>query len=250
MRYFNILLLIICAFNISIAQSEDDYGPILEDGKVWILNQISEWDADATPYHYAEISIKGDTIVNGVEAKVVRYHKLIDSNNPDHEVILYEKDKMLYFYDWIYLNDWSPLIDFNFKEGEKTVNTIWDGTWKDGFVFDERGTILCQAKSRGYVRIQEDMVQTYWIEGIGSPSLRYLTVFPSSLGGIHSFLGAVYLNEECLFEMKDMALLSGISNLPSVPDRTSIIYDLHGREVSSPVPGSIYIRDGKKFVAE
>ena len=53
MRYFNILLLIICAFNISIAQSEDDYGPILEDGKVWILNQISEWDADATPYHYA-----------------------------------------------------------------------------------------------------------------------------------------------------------------------------------------------------
>ena len=27
-------------------------------------------------------------------------------------------------------------------------------------------------------------------------------------------------------------------------------YDLHGREVTSPVPGSIYIRDGKKFVAE
>ena len=28
------------------------------------------------------------------------------------------------------------------------------------------------------------------------------------------------------------------------------IYDLHGREVASPVSGSIYIRDGKKFVAE
>ncbi|MDE5806966.1 MAG: hypothetical protein K2H76_02535 [Muribaculaceae bacterium] len=30
---------------------------------------------------------------------------------------------------------------------------------------------------------------------------------------------------------------------------SSCIYDLHGREVSVPVPGSIYIRDGKKFVA-
>ena len=29
-----------------------------------------------------------------------------------------------------------------------------------------------------------------------------------------------------------------------------ILYDLHGREVASPVSGSIYIRDGKKFVAE
>lgn len=27
------------------------------------------------------------------------------------------------------------------------------------------------------------------------------------------------------------------------------LYDLHGRKVSAPVPGSIYIRDGKKFVA-
>ncbi|MDE6257747.1 MAG: hypothetical protein K2M53_05125 [Muribaculaceae bacterium] len=27
-------------------------------------------------------------------------------------------------------------------------------------------------------------------------------------------------------------------------------YDLYGREVTSPVPGSIYIRNGKKFVAE
>ena len=27
-------------------------------------------------------------------------------------------------------------------------------------------------------------------------------------------------------------------------------YDLHGREVTNPVPGSIYIRNGKKFVAE
>lgn len=30
----------------------------------------------------------------------------------------------------------------------------------------------------------------------------------------------------------------------------SSAYDLHGREVSAPVPGSIYIRDGKKFVSK
>ena len=35
-----------------------------------------------------------------------------------------------------------------------------------------------------------------------------------------------------------------------VHSSNSYIYDLHGREVSAPVPGSIYIRDGKKFVAK
>ncbi|MDE6026888.1 MAG: hypothetical protein K2G23_02315 [Muribaculaceae bacterium] len=36
---------------------------------------------------------------------------------------------------------------------------------------------------------------------------------------------------------------------PRLPKKTEKIYDLHGREVSAPVPGSIYIREGKKFVA-
>lgn len=43
---------------------------------------------------------------------------------------------------------------------------------------------------------------------------------------------------------------SEIRDIPANGNTNGIIYDLHGREVSSPVSGSIYIRDGKKFVAE
>ena len=43
---------------------------------------------------------------------------------------------------------------------------------------------------------------------------------------------------------------AGISEINSASSDDTPIYDLHGRVVTTTVPGSIYIRDGRKFVAK
>lgn len=49
----------------------------------------------------------------------------------------------------------------------------------------------------------------------------------------------------------DESFHASISEMVSEPSPASNkIFDLHGREVSNPLPGSIYIRNGKKFVAK
>ena len=237
------------------AQQPEGYLPILEDGKVWILDHIvvdhfdPEWP-EVDRYHFAQVSVKRDTVVNGVESKVVRFETLVPSDNPDRDIVLCERDRILYFLDTNYLKDWSPLLDFNFSKGGKTVDTIWEGCWKGGFIFDEEGKILCQDTWRPYVLIQEEMLQTYWIEGIGSPSLRFLTVFAVSPGDPICVLAETYLKGECIFRMDDLKELSSVSRVHVDSAHHTPTYDLHGRVVTAMVPGSIYIRDGRKFVAK
>ena len=237
------------------AQEPEGYLPILEDGKVWILDHIvvdpfQPERPEVERYHFAQVSVKRDTVVNGVASKVVRFETLVPSDNPDRDIVLCERERILYFFDTMYLKDWSPLLDFNFRKGGKTVDTIWDGCWKEGFVFDEEGKILCQDTWRPYVLIQEEMLQTCWIEGIGSPSLRFLTVFATAPNNTRCVLAETCLNGESIFKMDDLNELGSVSPVHVDSAHHTPTYDLYGREVSVTVPGSIYIRDGKKFVAK
>lgn len=42
---------------------------------------------------------------------------------------------------------------------------------------------------------------------------------------------------------------SGIGNITAGEDSAKATYDISGRRVNRPIPGQIYIRDGKKFIA-
>ena len=55
---------------------------------------------------------------------------------------------------------------------------------------------------------------------------------------------------EIVYKGKDFDGFASMRDITSDPKVSQTIYDLHGREVTNPVSGSIYIRDGKKFVAE
>ena len=63
------------------------------------------------------------------------------------------------------------------------------------------------------------------------------------INNIYTDDGAVY------YKGRNFQDISGVNEI-SVEKAESIIFDLHGREVANPIPGSIYIRDGKKFVAK
>ncbi|MDE5807972.1 MAG: hypothetical protein K2H76_07620 [Muribaculaceae bacterium] len=63
--------------------------------------------------------------------------------------------------------------------------------------------------------------------------------------GDYSINNIYFKDGRLLYKGKNVAAVQEIS-----PNASAVkLHDLHGREVSATVPGSIYIRDGKKFVA-
>lgn len=95
----------------------------------------------------------------------------------------------------------------------------------------------------------------YFIEGIGCidgflpfPCIEYLKTHDFS----YSFISLLSVEDEqgnIIFRPEMLSGTNDISNEHILPE-TSSIFDLHGREVTNPIPGSIYIRNGKKFVAK
>lgn len=63
------------------------------------------------------------------------------------------------------------------------------------------------------------------------------------LNNIYRKDGAIY------FQGKDFQGLSGIKNI-SLVNNDSHIFDLYGRTVTNPLPGSVYIRSGKKYIGK
>ena len=53
-----------------------------------------------------------------------------------------------------------------------------------------------------------------------------------------------------LYRGYDFQGFSGIEDIYTDGCQEGTIYDIHGRVVTATVPGSIYIRDGRKFVAK
>ena len=102
-----------------------------------------------------------------------------------------------------------------------------------------------------------------YVEGVGSINYGGMTQWMDRFTKLINYnvdipiLTKVYDSEgKELYSKADAPGQSNIDEIDFYPAQTigksesGVIMDLHGREVTSPVPGSIYIRDGKKFVAE
>lgn len=95
----------------------------------------------------------------------------------------------------------------------------------------------------------------YYIEGIGCmdgllpfPCIEYIKTADTS----YSFISLLNVEDEqgnIIFNPGMLSEVSEISN-DKLKSESDHIFDLHGREVANPLPGSIYIHNGKKFVAK
>ncbi|MDE6297103.1 MAG: hypothetical protein K2L89_04580, partial [Muribaculaceae bacterium] len=61
-------------------------------------------------------------------------------------------------------------------------------------------------------------------------------------------LESCYLNNELIYSYGEFKKTSEVKELSDAPNNISKTYDLYGREVKTILPGSVYIRNGKKFV--
>lgn len=229
-------------------QGPVEYDPVLKDGKMWILEPEQCLYPHSIPY-FVRVSVAGDTIIDNRLTYILEELSYY-SNREELEVrYVTEKDKKLF-----YLNTdsvWCPLMDFNPSPGERTMEYMHDGQLYPGWEVREAGVIFL---GDGYHRYLKMPNYDYWIEGVGSVYQNYLTttseVVPTG-GSVFPVLSKCFDNDNLIFDKREFEYFSQVKDIGRpIGDKESVIHDLHGHVVTATVPGSIYIRDGRKFVAK
>jgi len=69
--------------------------------------------------------------------------------------------------------------------------------------------------------------------------------------GVQSYLERVYDGNGNVIYIREDSMFVGVDNITDTPTlipQTGVVYDLMGRRVERVQPGSVYVRDGRKFV--
>jgi len=240
-----------------LAQSDEDPHSILAPGKMWKWEFISLTSGQETSTVTATVEDK-QLYIGNRPARRVRVVSDIERFDP-FTVILSESGGRLDFY-WSDNENgtyayFTPMMDFSLEQGA-VVNADGDGTkWPIGKVASVFNETVCGIE-RQYQRIEnEETGRSFvWVEGIGAQYTKeYMTWFPETDCG-NSFGGMLecYENGVCVFRAEDFARgqnsVEGVYD--SVTGKSGAIYDLMGRRVERVLPGSVYVRDGRKFIGK
>lgn len=246
MKYKLLLLLYIISLFQVRGEEAYQYLPLFEEGKRWVVETCVNYDTKKEYYFY-NVYCASEEIIDGEQI-----FTLISINEKDdtesQTYLLKERDRKIYIWDDSY-NNWLISLDFNAKKGELTDHNK-ELSNMGCYVCDEGFTSM-----NGYVRrwlFINDL--TYWIEGIGSPTFAHMSNGPlPTCGGVPFKTGRIvecYKNDVLLFSYDDYKRLSSLSDVKNPNITESKIFDLYGREVKTVLPGSVYIRNGKKFIGE
>lgn len=236
--------------------SAEGYLPMLEDGREWVygdslrssrpIPQIRSW------FHK---TIASDTVIENALWKKLSgytYFKYLDRTLDDPFCgYYYENDGILY-----YTFDNSGKACFNPDNKHLDMNLNVGDEFGLGVVIK-----VDSIKVRGVVRKRislndckpiEDEV--FFVEGIGASSNAYKKGASEGYEGGHpKYL--LYVKDKdgnVIFTQADFRApsysSSGIEAVESDAVTDNRIFDLYGHPVSHPIPGTIYIRNGKKFV--
>ena len=128
----------------------------------------------------------------------------------------------------------------------------WDGLVGDGMVVIVDDSILVRGSTYRRLKLKKPNRSTgmTWVEGIGFDKFEPLD-HVSSYFSDFTWVMSVWDNGECVFTEDDFnapAITSGVITAEAERPADNRIYDLMGREIHDPQPGTVYIRNGKKYV--
>ena len=276
-----IILFLILMISITTA-AQDDYRPLLKNGKVWKEVAYSVGGAYKSETTYR---VDGETVVNGkcyfnIYSRCDTYRCIdgkgeIYSDEPESEeevlrCLLREEDGRIYSYYYVNQREYL-LYDFNVKAGEAVYSEVYMGDkatgnygelkrWVSGIDYIESsiGPLkrICLKNevtnySEGNV-VYSSNGDSYLIEGVGY-----------SIGLLHSVYTGVMISSrteylvDCLEDGESICTIADYDPLTaatSVPDvhmqrpATSQIFDLQGRRLNGVPTRGLYIKDGKKHV--
>ena len=195
------------------------------------------------------LSVVGDTIVEGLECKKMK--KVTDAAGEayinDTTFVFYENNVgQVFIVEGKYL---TCVMDFDYLEGEWVFDMI------DEFpAFSMKPFLkeIDKVSVNGVERKRYKFDCKYIVEGIGCS--RYIFWAENNdwdESQTEVTLESVYENGECIFTKEDfMAPPSANESVTAETVRPAddTIYDLMGRRVVKPQPGTIYIRNGQKFI--
>lgn len=147
----------------------------------------------------------------------------------DPEIAKYEVDGAL------------PIIDFTYQVGD-TLSTHMEVESVD--------ECTIQGIPRKVIKFNFLFPnQTYWIEDIGTTNETYVTPF-SLITSVRTILIGCYIGDTCLYKAGDLpdSDYNGIGSVLPDSDESAPLYDMMGRPVEHPQPGSLYIRNGHKLI--
>lgn len=256
-----ITLAIMSICNMIVINASENYEPILKDGRKWLVSV--QWDEEDDNIERYWFTVDKDTVINDIEAK-----KIICNNadNQEEKEVSYATDDNGSLYGFYLYNNWKGVYEWI----EEDVIRI---DCEAGMDFESAGRIM--ASGIDYISVGDsqrrritlnapdfpELGNFYWVEGIGASSSRgwLFKWFPIPGGPciksccFWAYLATVeeiYDNDELIFKKEDFTQGLGIEYISRDDEaRDDIIYDMFGRRVSSPQKGSVYISNGRKFIA-
>ena len=222
------------------------YLPVLEEGKQWVVNRsVTDINNNIT------FEASGDSVLNGVHYTVIGYE------------LLREEGAKVYVYDNFYQGE-KVLYDFSLSVGDVAYSDLEEEIRLHVVCVD---TIEVNGISRKRIGFfTGNQLEYYgdkldhtdpkqwancWVEGIGG-----MYGLPDNYGwyiiGSTTRMQRCYVNDKCIFTYDDFFTkpVSGISNPIGLPSGKDDIYNLQGSRVTSSQKNGLYIKNGKKFVAQ
>ena len=179
--------------NDSEGQTEDDYRPLVEEGKHWTYDNYmplrpAEYD------HYYYYDLKGDTIIAGKKCLKMYSENRANDGIVRYEGALYEEYKKVYCF--MRGKDVAELLyDFDCKVGDTLSISEGQMVVKD-IQMEDNGDI---AVKKYTLKIVWDYEEDYvvWIEGVGA-MMDFFGMVPAA--GNYNSLNACELNGEKLYQ--------------------------------------------------
>lgn len=236
-----------------------EYEPTLVDGRLWVVAgyKISGYDQWHLPVyeeckHYVEVI--GDTIVDGTLCK--KMGKWYEGDSKKDFFVAREDCKNRKLYSSGFGSDLlCPTYDFALSKGDIVKRFIDDVQNFEEIdeQFEVTADEIIMAQSKEWRRLTLNS-SFYWVEGIGSgSSLMQLTLLPTAAGrGFSQQLSLIECRQdgEVIFTREDFdAEPCGVEDVEFVKTENPKTYDIMGRSVETTVPGQLYIRAGRKFIA-
>ena len=252
MRHIFLLLAVAFASTASAQDVPKDYKKMLTDGKVWhCIDEYKYFEGTNDRNLKYTDSICGDTLINGVVGK--RIHRVYEDDLIEESFYaMHEKDKKVYLIEGVDNGNVAKtiLFDFNLETGDFLFPCIDSDT----NIFVERIDTIT-VKGKEYRRLTFNYSfrgqQACWVEGIGSNSRIYMTLFDIPTGySFYKYMVSCYKDGKCIFEGEDFAThATGISTVKDdAYNNRKRLYDITGKQINKPRKDEVYIRNGKKIL--
>ena len=196
--------------------TQDDYRPMIEDGKVWKVGTISGNPVQVVDYYYFD----GDTIIGGKTCKQMMCQRFVSPDYPDYDYLSqqpslskvgawYEEDRRVYFYDE---KKQAMVLKYDFSIGDNESLQLIDDY--PPFTIGPRQTGGIEGSKGVYrdVMINQNIKSTTWLEGVGGIDGPTRNAYPEAADHVQEFLMSCVVGDEVIYlngEYEDGATLEG-----------------------------------------